>query len=349
MTDASAPLFTAVEIAAITGATLVGEPKALVGSVIVDSRKAVARSLFVALPGERVDGHSYIDAAIESGASCVLARSERRAEVEAASLALADRKGTALAFVPDSLAALQALARAHRRRFPRLLRIGVTGSSGKSTTKECIAAVLGRSRAIIFNPGNMNSDIGLSLSIFSIVEAHQAGIFEMGMNRSGEMGELASVLEPDIALITNIGTAHIGILGSRDAIAKEKKKIFSRFDGRQAGFVWEGDDYRDFLKSGVPGDMADFGPRSTVGMRILGDRGLEGYDLSWDGIEFRFSAAGTPQSSGRDRRRRDGFPRGGFRSRRGERTFVGEAAFRTFRDTERRVYHRARLLQFQPR
>ena len=293
MTDASAPLFTAVEIAAITGATLVGEPKVLVGSVVVDSRKAVARSLFVALTGERVDGHSYIDAAIESGASCVLARSDRRAEVEAASLSLADRKGTALAFVPDSLAALQALARAHRRRFPRLLRIGVTGSSGKSTTKECIAAVLGRSRTIIFNPGNMNSDIGLPLSIFSIVEAHQAGIFEMGMNRSGEMGELASVLEPDIALITNIGTAHIGILGSRDAIAKEKKKIFSRFDGRQAGFVWEGDDYSDFLKSGVPGDMADFGPRSTVRMRILGDRGLEGYDLSWDGIEFRFSLPGN--------------------------------------------------------
>ena len=114
----------------------------------------------------------------------------------------------------------------------------------------------------------------------------------MGMNRSGEMGELASVFEPDIALITNVGTAHIGILGSRDAIAKEKKEIFSRFDGRQAGFVWEDDDYNDFLKSGVPGDMADFGPRSTVRMRVARDRGLEGYDLSWDGIEFRFPLPG---------------------------------------------------------
>ena len=74
------------------------------------------------------------------------------------------------------------------------------------------------------------------------------------------MGELAAVLEPDIALITNIGTAHIGILGSRDAIAEEKKKIFSRFDGRQAGFVWEDDDYHAFLKEGVRGDVARFRP-----------------------------------------------------------------------------------------
>jgi UDP-N-acetylmuramoyl-tripeptide--D-alanyl-D-alanine ligase len=172
------------------------------------------------------------------------------------------------------------------------LRIGITGSSGKTTTKECMAAILGRSRRVVLNPGNLNSDIGLPLSIFAIGEAHEAGIFEMGMNRAGEMGELASVFEPDIALITNVGTAHIGILGSRDAIAREKKMIFSRFDGSQAGFVWEDDAYNSFLKNGVPGEIADFGTRSTTAMRVARSMGLGGYELEWKGRKFRLSLPG---------------------------------------------------------
>ncbi len=292
MSEARSPLFTAAELASITGAVLVGEPGAAIESVVVDSRQAGRLSLFVALPGERTDGHAYVGAALRAGASCVLARSDRRAEVEAEAMGSAAADKTAIAFVRDTLPALQSLARAHRARFPRLLRIGVTGSSGKTTTKECIASILGLSRSVILNPGNLNSDIGLPLSVFAIDETHEAGIFEMGMNRLGEMGELAAVFEPDIALITNVGMAHIGILGSRDAIAQEKKAIFSRFDGHQAGFVWEDDDYNAFLKAGVRGVVSDFGPRSTIGARVIANRGLDGYDLSWDGIEFRFPLLG---------------------------------------------------------
>lgn len=292
MSERTASLFSAAEASALAGGELVGDGAAEIGSVVVDSRAARRGSLFVALPGERTDGHAHIEAALGAGASCVIARSDRRAAVEAATAALAAERGAALVFVPDALAALQALARAHRARFPRLLRIGITGSSGKTTTKECVAAILGRSRSIISNPGNLNSDIGLPLSMFAITDSHEAGIFEMGMNRAGEMGELAAVYEPDVAIIMNVGTAHIGILGSRDAIAKEKKAIFSRFDGRQAGFVWEDDDYEAFLRSGVRGDVSDFGPRSTVGLRVLRNLGLEGYDLSWDGIAFRFPLPG---------------------------------------------------------
>lgn len=297
MTEARSPLFSAAETAEITGGSLAGEDVGRaqgvpIQSVVVDSRKVLPGSLFVALPGERTDGHSYIEAALRSGASCVIARSDRRSSVEASTLALASEKGASLIFVPDALAALQALARKHRARFPRLERIGITGSSGKTTTKECVAAILGRSRSIVLNPGNLNSDIGLPLSIFAIRESHEAGIFEMGMSRPGEMGELASIYEPDIALITNVGAAHVGILGSRDAIAEEKKAIFSRFDGRQAGFVWEDDAYKSFLKSGVRGNVVDFGPKSTVGFRVMRNLGLDGYDLSWDGLEFRFPLPG---------------------------------------------------------
>jgi UDP-N-acetylmuramoyl-tripeptide--D-alanyl-D-alanine ligase len=288
--ERSEALFSAAEVAEAVGGELVGNPGALVLSVVVDSRKVEALSLFVALPGERTDGHAYVAAALGSGSACVIARSDRKAEVLGAA---GDALGSAAAvFVPDALAALQALARAYRKRFPRLLRVGITGSSGKTTTKECVASILGRSRSIILNPGNLNSDIGLPLSTFLIRAEHEVGVFEMGMNRAGEMGELAEVFEPDLALITNVGTAHIGILGSRQAIAQEKKGIFSEFDGTQAGFVWEDDAFNAFLKEGVRGEVLDFGPRSTVGIRVVKDAGLAGYDLEWKGRPFRFPLPG---------------------------------------------------------
>ena len=297
MTEDRAPLFSAAELASIAGGLLVGDPGARIDFVAVDSRKVRHGSLFIALPGERSDGHLHCEAAFNAGASCVVARADHRPAVESSLGMFADLNDgtatdTALVFVPDCLVALQALAQAHRARFPRLLRIGITGSSGKTTIKECVAAILGRSRSIVQNPGNLNSDIGLPLSIFAMNKGHEAGIFEMGMNRMGEIGELAVIYEPDIALITNVGTAHIGYIGSRDAIAEEKKAIFSRFDGHQAGFVWEDDAYNVFLKSGVRGDVVDFGPRSTTGLRIVRNCGLDGYDLSWDAFEFRFPLPG---------------------------------------------------------
>ncbi len=286
-------LFEAREAALESGGVLSGDGSASVGSVVADSRKAGPGSLFVALPGEKADGHDFIKAAFEAGASCVIARADRRVAVEAALGSIGGESRKAVVYVEDALAALQSLARSYRKRFPKLLRIGITGSSGKTTTKECAAAAIGAGRSLVMNIGNLNSDIGLSLSMFSIRKEHEVGVFEMGMNRLGEMDELARIYEPDIALITNVGTAHVGVLGSREAIAAEKKKVFSLFDGRQTGFVWEDDDYRDFLKEGVRGEVLDFGPRSTAGFKLLRDLGLEGYEIEWRGDRFRFPLPGS--------------------------------------------------------
>ena len=286
------PLFSAAAAAAAAGALLAGPGEARIDAVAIDSRQVRPGSLFVALPGERADGHDYIAAAVAAGASAILAEAGRRASVEAALAASGGSRGAALLFAPKPLAALQALAREHRRRFPGLVRVGITGSSGKTTTKECAAAAIGRSRSVVMNQGNLNSDIGLSLSMFSLAPGQEVGVFEMGMNRRGEMAELAEVYEPDIALITNVGTAHIGILGTRDAIAREKKQVFSRFDGKQAGFVWEDDDYRAFLEEGMRGEALEFGPRSTRGFRGARELGLEGYELDWEGLRFPFPLAG---------------------------------------------------------
>ena len=289
-------LFTAGEAAGMIGGACRGNLDAGISTVFADSRKAAKGTLFVAMPGEFADGHDYIVAALRRGASCVLADADRKekvlADIAAAGIGLGE---TCVIFVDSALAGLQGLAREHRRRMRGLLRIGVTGSSGKTTTKECIAAALAPAYpegALAMNEGNLNSDIGLSLAMFSLNPAHKIGVFEMGMNRVGEMDELAAIYEPDIGVITNIGVAHIGLIGSREGIAAEKKKIFSRFTGAQRGFVWDGDAFKDFLKEGVLGKVSEFGLSATVGLEGVESRGLEGWKIAWKGETCAFPLPG---------------------------------------------------------
>lgn len=273
-------------------ARLEGAPEAQFKAAASDSRAVGPGDLFVALAGERADGHDYLDAALASGATCLLVSEEAWPSREPSLKARIASSGAAVLVVERPLAALQAIATERRRKVPGILRIGITGSSGKTTTKEIAASILSVSRRVAMNPGNLNSDIGLSLSMFAMGAEDEIGVFEMGMNRKDEMGELAGIYEPDIALVNNVGTAHIGILGSRDAIALEKKQIFSRFDGRQVGYVGEDDDYNAFLKEGVRGEMRDFGPRSVPGFRGAEDLGLDGFAVDWEGLKVRFPLVG---------------------------------------------------------
>ncbi|MDX9783927.1 MAG: UDP-N-acetylmuramoyl-tripeptide--D-alanyl-D-alanine ligase [Spirochaetia bacterium] len=296
MTEGAVTLFSAGEAAGIIGAACRGNLEAGIGSVTVDSRKAVPDSLFVALPGERVDGHDYIEAALAGGAKTILAaEAQKEKALRAFSSSAIFAAGACLILADSPLRGLQALAREHRRRLKNLLRIGVTGSSGKTTTKECIAAALRPSYpsgALAMNEGNLNSDIGLSLSMFGLGKNHAVGVFEMGMNRRGEMEELAAIYEPDMVVVTNIGTAHIGIIGSREGIAAEKKKAFSRFDGPQTAFVWDEDPFKDFLALSVPGRFVQFGLRSGNGLERAEALGLRGWDIVWKGQRFIFPLPG---------------------------------------------------------
>jgi UDP-N-acetylmuramoyl-tripeptide--D-alanyl-D-alanine ligase len=294
MPDPKDLLFTAGEAASLLGCGFVGDPGVAVRSVVVDSRLVKPGSLFVALPGERSDGHDFIEKALASGAGCILASMDRRAQMESLVTPSTGRpsSGRAFLFVENTLDALQRLAREHRLRHPRARRIGITGSSGKTTTKECVAAILGRCMRIVVSPGNLNSDIGLPLSMFALDESHEAAIFEMGMNRAGEMGELAWIFEPDLALVTTVGTAHIGILGSRDAIAREKKMIFAHFSGSQRGFVPESEDYTAFLAEGVDGRVETFGTASTPGFLSASSLGLRGWQIAWKDRLIHFPLPG---------------------------------------------------------
>ncbi len=234
-TAAARARFTFATLVSATRGRIVARPAGSEGvrSVTSDSRSVGEGSLFVALPGERTDGHRYLGQAAAAGAAALLV-SDAEAAARADELeTIAARYGTGIVAVADTLAGLQDLARAHMQSVPRVTRIAVTGSNGKTTTKEIIGAILGRSAPTAMNEGNLNSEVGLPLACCAIAAEHRYAVLEMGMNHVGEMDVLVDIARPDLALITNIGTAHIGLLGSQDAIAAEKKKVFSRFDGRQ--------------------------------------------------------------------------------------------------------------------
>jgi UDP-N-acetylmuramoyl-tripeptide--D-alanyl-D-alanine ligase len=262
--------------------------------VVVDSRQVEEGYLFVALPGERVDGHDFIPQAIQRGAAAVLSTGAywkgKRGQLEKL---LAGRGSVSVILVDDTLAGLQKMAEAHLQQFPDCLRIGVTGSNGKTTTKEILGAIIGMDRRTIASEGNLNSEIGLPLSCLRVRPEHRSAVFEMGINHVGEMEVLADIFRPDIAVITNIGTAHIGLLGSREAIALEKKKIFSRFSGTQRAFIYEAEEYEDLLTEAVDGKIYRFGPTQTRGYEGSEDLGLDGTVIHWEGLRIRFPLFGT--------------------------------------------------------
>ena len=262
--------------------------------VVVDSRHVEEATLFVALPGQRVDGHEFIPQALERGAAAVICStaywSKRREELERL---LQNRPTASVIEVADTLTGLQKMAKAYLRQFPEILRVGVTGSNGKTTTKEILGAIIATDRPTVISKGNLNSEIGLPLSCFRTTSAHRAAVFEMGINRPGEMDVLADIYRPDIALITNIGTAHIGLLGSREAIAREKRKIFSYFNGTQKAFINESEDYEELLKDELRGDIVYFGPTRTSGFEGSEDLGLDGTMIHWEGLQIRFPLFGA--------------------------------------------------------
>ena len=261
-------------------------------SVSIDSRTLCPGALFVALRGGALDGHCFVDAAFRAGASGALVSFSALEDPVLGLLDLVRRWNRILVAAEDTLNALQNAARFYLKQFSGLVRIGITGSSGKTTTKEIAAAIIGQEKQVVMNKGNLNSETGLPLSVFDVRSNHEVGIFEAGMNRPGEIGELAKVLNPELALITNTGSAHIGILGSREAIAEEKKKIFSEFTGNNTALIPADDDYRDFLAKDVRGRKVFYGASSLPALGAVKDLGLAGTEISWDGRPLRFGLPG---------------------------------------------------------
>ena len=186
--------------------------------VVIDSRKVEAGNLFVAIKGERVDGHTFIDAVYEQGAAAVV--SEQRLE---------NPKGPYI-LVESTTQALKDIAAFYRDSLDIKV-VGITGSVGKTSTKEMIASVLSEKYRVLKTAGNFNNEIGLPLTIFRLSEEDEVAVLEMGISDFNEMHRLGAIARPDICVITNIGLCHLENLGSRDGILKAKTEIFEHLNG----------------------------------------------------------------------------------------------------------------------
>lgn len=194
------------------GRLLQGRADVVCRRVVTDSRKTGPGDLFVALAGERFDAHDFLAEVTQAGAAAVM--------VSRLPDGLVEWPGAVIE-VGDTLAGLQALASGYRRLLDPLI-IGITGSNGKTSTKDLLSAVLRKKFRVTATLGNLNNHIGVPLTLLSMDAEDEVGVVEMGMNHFGEIEALARIAEPDAAVVTNIGIAHIEYMGSREGIAQEK-------------------------------------------------------------------------------------------------------------------------------
>jgi UDP-N-acetylmuramoyl-tripeptide--D-alanyl-D-alanine ligase len=263
----SLPSFTTGEILRATGGVLLsGNRDSRSHGVSTDTRRIGRGNLFIALTGERFDGHGFLREALEKGAAGLLVKSGKEIPGRGPG-----EPGFFAVSVADTLRALGDLARFWRDRFPIPV-IAVTGSSGKTTTKDMIGTILSRRKKVLATPGNLNNLVGVPLVLFGIRNGHEAAVIEMGTNRPGEIGRLAWIARPTIGLITNIGRAHLEGLGSLDGIREEKGALFRGVDP-EGTLVINGDD-GEVLRAaeGWKGKTVSFGTGAGAFVRAEGVR-----------------------------------------------------------------------------
>lgn len=263
-------------IKAVDGQLLWGNPNKVFEGITTDSRKVTKDNLFIPLVGEKFDGHDYIEQCFNSGATVCLTQKTIPETVDCTAV-----------FVKDTAKALRDLATWHRNKY-NIPVVGITGSVGKTSTKDMIACVLAKKYEVLKTQGNFNNEIGLPLTLMNLEEKHEAAVIEMGMSGFGEISRLTAVAQPNIAVITNIGVSHIEKLGSRQGILKAKLEIL---EGLQPGglVVLNGDDPLLREQRGKLGFDTVF-----YGMDTSLDYCAENYQsMGEEGTSFTISITGT--------------------------------------------------------
>ncbi len=244
-----------------------GSPDVVVGAVVSDSRELQPGDLFVALRGPRFDGHDFTAEVLSRGAAAAVVERGRSDP---------GANGT-LIEVNDTLEALQAVAHALRMAAGTRV-IAITGSAGKTTTKETIAEFLAARFRVVKNKGNLNNHIGLPLSLMQLRSKPDVAVMELGMNHAGEISTLVAIAEPDVRVWTNVGDAHIGFFASRDAIADAKAEILERA-GASTVLVCNADEPLVMARvGGFKGRIVTFGSAEGAAVRAtrIEDRGVLG-------------------------------------------------------------------------
>jgi UDP-N-acetylmuramoyl-tripeptide--D-alanyl-D-alanine ligase len=272
------------QLAEDCGGQLHGDAAVHVSGVSTDTRSLGPRQLFVAIRGETFDGHGFLEEAVAAGAVVLLVSAEPKSD-----------PGAPWILVEDTVRALGDLARAHRARFDGPV-IAITGSNGKTTTKELCAGILEATGISVHRtPGNLNNHIGLPLTILGLRQ-ERALVVEMGMNHPGEIAYLAGIARPDVAAITNVAPAHLGPLGSIDAIARAKGEIFEGLQDGGTAVVNLDDPHVREQSQRFSGRKLTFGRDPDAAFRASHERLVDGrpcFTLACPGGQVEVALRGT--------------------------------------------------------
>lgn len=243
----------------------------LVQGYSIDSRTVRPGELFFAVKGERLDGHDFVDAALEKGAAAAVVQKEYLERYTGKTRLLA---------VDDTLAALQGLATAVRRLWGRPL-IGVTGSAGKTTTKEAIAHVLGSRFRVLKSEGNFNNHFGLPLMLLKLEPEHDVAVIEMGMSHAGEIRALAKIAQPEVGVVTNVAPVHLEFFASLADIARAKYELIEGLPPSGTAVLNADDEYVSQFGRGFRGRVVKYGVAAGVDVRAenIRSRGAAGSEF----------------------------------------------------------------------
>lgn len=266
---------------ACNGVLLCGDAEVLFDGISTDSREIGANDLFVALKGPNFNGNQFVLPALEAGARGSLVTRDIDRGI------LQYLTNHVLIQVQDTLPALSDLASAHRKIYPHPL-VAVTGSSGKTTVKEMIAAVLGRSHRPLVSPGNLNNMIGLPMTVLNLRSDHTVAVVEAGINLKGEMTHLAKAASPNVAVITTVGPVHLEGLGSIENVANEKFNLVRVLPADGAAILPHGNPYIKSLLADCPCPTHFFGVE-------IGDFRAEGINMDKETIFEMVTPSGTSE------------------------------------------------------
>ena len=258
------PRLTFAELARMVGGTLIQGGDVESSSVVIDSREVKPDSAFFAIKGDRLDGHDFLPQALETARGAVVSRVPQNTD-------------KAIVKVDDTTEALQRLARSIRERYDFLL-IGITGSAGKTTTKEMIAALIGTERRTFKSWGNFNNQIGAPLCLDNVPDDAQVVVSEMGMNHAGEIAEIAGLMRPNIGVYTNIAPVHIEFFGTIEGIAAAKRELLENLAPNGTVIVNNDNEHVVRISNDFEGPKVTYGVEHDAQYRAtnIRDRGLLG-------------------------------------------------------------------------
>ncbi len=251
----------------VSGELLCGRPDAYAFGLTIDSRTCEAGNVFLALPGERTDGHDHLREALLSGAHVLVVTRPREQLLSELTIALG--RGAAVVRVQDATSALAALAAWHRDRLLCPV-IGITGSTGKTTTKDLLSAVLSTQMRVVSTVGNRNNDLGVPLTVLSAGTDTDVLVVEMGMRGPGQIASLCSLAKPTLGLVTNVGVSHIELLGSVGAIADAKGELVEAIPADGAVFLNGDDAHTERLARLAKAPVVRYGTTEGCAVRAVG-------------------------------------------------------------------------------